>query len=160
MSLTPVPKILKHLGFAAVCWGAGQLIGSYLFQKYEPMDTYDPAKDDSLTQVKKALKSERIGQFDQLYIDNIRRCNIDKMFVYDFLSRYFRYQQGYITRWFNKEEKTHFRALVRSDGKINISLDDGYLAMEERRDAAVGDMVRALLLAGADVQAKDAKRGE
>lgn len=120
MSLTPVPKILKHLGFAAVCWGAGQLIGSYLFQKYEPMDTYDPAKDDSLTQVKKALKSEHIGQFDQIYIDNIRRCNIDKMFVYDFLSRYFRYQQGYLTRWFNKEEKNSFQSTCKIRWKNSL----------------------------------------
>jgi hypothetical protein len=82
------------------------------------LDRYDASEDVKLIQLKNKLIAENSNPFDTVFINNLRRSNIHTMYRWDYLNRYFRYNQGYITTWYDADTKKRCRALVRSDGKI------------------------------------------
>jgi hypothetical protein len=74
------------------------------------LDRYDASEDVKLIQLKNKLIAENSNPFDTVFINNLRRSNIHTMYRWDYLNRYFRYNQGYITTWYDADTKKRCRA--------------------------------------------------
>jgi hypothetical protein len=116
--------IFQTIGMIATFYGGGFVLTKITMSDYDPMEGYEDYKDWELIQLKNRLKSENTERLDEVYIKNLRRCNIGRMYRWDFLNKMFKGSGGYITTWYDSEKKLHVRALVRSDGKLLSSVDD------------------------------------
>ena len=117
-------EAFKTIGQFVAIWCAGYGATKLTMLDYDPMEGYDSSKDSELIQLQNRLRSESKDRFDQVYIDNLRRCNIGKMYRLDFLNGIFKSNGGYIGTWYDSEKKLRFRALVRSDGKLLSTVDE------------------------------------
>lgn len=113
-------QALRILGY----FGCSVGISLFASRKYEPMEGYDEKFDAELIGLKNQLKTQNPDRFDLLYINRLRRCNIDTMYRWDLLNQIFRYNRGYVTHWYDGEKKMRCEALVRSDGKILSSIEE------------------------------------
>jgi hypothetical protein len=119
-------RAAQNLAVVAGCYGLGTWFGHYLGRTHNPMDSYDPLKDEDLQCTKADLLDRCTNVYERKRIeDHFRVQKTGDIYLTRWMHKVFGRTSGYPTFWYDSEKHKHARALVRADGKILSDIDYG-----------------------------------